>query len=147
MLWTAARLLAIGLSIALTVVLGAAIVLALPWLESTVLRAAPGDLVRLSLLSIPFRFLTAFAGAVLIGRQTLRNYNILLIAQSVALLLLMVLLVGVLQLGVWGAVVANLAITIATAAAMALKPDAAPATSHPPRTTAGCASASCSASG
>ena len=115
------QLLAIGLSIALTVVLGAAIVLALPWLESTVLRAAPGDLVRLSLLSIPFQFLTAFAGAVLIGRQTLRNYNILLIAQSVALLLLMVLLVGVLQQGVWGAVVANLAITIATAAAMALE--------------------------
>ncbi len=97
-------LLTIGLSLAL--LLGTLAVL--PWLEQTILKAAPDDLLRLALLSLPFQFLASFAGAILIGRQVMRNYNLILVGVSIATLALILLLVGVLRLGVFGAVLANL---------------------------------------
>ena len=106
-------LLAIGLSV--TLLLGT--LAALPWLEQTVLRAAPDDLLRLSLFSLPFQFLASFAGAILIGRQVMRNYNVILVVQSVLTLGLIALLVGVLRMGVFGAVLANLILAGVTAAA------------------------------
>jgi len=89
--------------------------LALPWLEATVLRAAPPDLLRIALLSLPFQFVASFAGSLIIGRQSMRNYNVLLIVQSVATLILVILLVGVAGLGVTGAVVTNLAVAAGAA--------------------------------
>jgi O-antigen/teichoic acid export membrane protein len=90
--------------------------LALPLLAETILQAAPSDLVRVALISLPFQFLASFAGSALIGRQVLRNYNVILVAQSVLMLVLIVVLVGILGLGALGAVVAN----VITAGAAAL---------------------------
>jgi O-antigen/teichoic acid export membrane protein len=92
--------------------------LLLPWLEENVLQAAPSDLVRIALISLPFQFVAAFAGSMLIGRQILRNYNIILVSQSVLALSLTIVVVGVLGLGVAGAVVANLAVAVAGALAV-----------------------------
>jgi O-antigen/teichoic acid export membrane protein len=108
-----ALFLSIGLSLAL--LLGT--LAALPWLEQTILKAAPDDLLRLALFSLPFQFLASFAGAILIGRQVMRNYNVILVLQSVLTLVLIVLLVGVLGMGVFGAVLANLILAGAAAAA------------------------------
>ena len=113
--------LGIVFSAILSVVLIGATLLALPWLEQNVLKAAPGDLVRLALISIPFQFLAAFAGSTLIGRQTLRNYNLILVGQSILMLLLAILLVGVLRLGVAGAIVATIVVAVAMALATVLE--------------------------
>lgn len=108
-----ALVLAIGLSVTLLL----ATLAVLPWLEETILKAAPDDLLRLALFSLPFQFLASFAGAILIGRQVMRNYNVILIVQSVLTLVLIVLLVGILGMGVFGAVLANLILAGAAAAA------------------------------
>jgi O-antigen/teichoic acid export membrane protein len=108
-----AFVLAIGLSVTLLL----ATLAVLPWLEETILKAAPDDLLRLALFSLPFQFLASFAGAILIGRQVMRNYNVILVVQSVLTLVLIVLLVGILGMGVFGAVLANLILAGAAAAA------------------------------
>ena len=54
---------------------------------------------RVALLSVRFQFLAAFCGAILIGRQSLLVYNLVLIGQSVLSLLLVILIVGVADLG------------------------------------------------
>ena len=101
---------------ALSAVLIGATLLALPLLQGSLLKAAPEELVRLALISLPFQFLASFAGSALIGRQILRNYNLILVAHSLLMLALIVVFVGVLGLGVVGAVVAN----VATAGAVAV---------------------------
>jgi O-antigen/teichoic acid export membrane protein len=112
-LQTIAFVLAIGLSLTLLL----ATLAVLPWLEETILKAAPDNLLRLALFSLPFQFLASFAGAILIGRQVMRNYNVILVVQSVLTLVLIVLLVGILGMGVFGAVLANLILAGAAAAA------------------------------
>lgn len=105
----------------LSIVLVAAALLALPWLQGTLLRAAPGELVRVALISLPFQFLGSFVGSALIGRQVLRNYNLILVGQSLLMLVLIVLFVGILGLGVLGAVVANVATAAAAAVATTIE--------------------------
>lgn len=105
----------------LSSILIGATLLALPLLHGSVLKAAPLELVRVALLSLPFQFLASFAGSALIGRQILRNYNLILIAQSLLMLALIVLLVGILDLGVLGAVAANVATAGAAAVATTLE--------------------------
>lgn len=112
-LWRAAVWLATGTSLVL--LLGA--LLALPALEANLLQNAPQDLVRVALASLPFQFLASFCGAILIGRQSLLFYNLLLIGQSALSLALVILLVGVADLGPAGAVIGN--VTIAAAGAVA----------------------------
>ncbi len=118
-----ARLLTLGLLITggLSVLLLGGILLALPLLAGTVLRAAPFDLLLLAAFTIPFQLLAAFAGATLIGRQTMRNYNIILIGQSVLMVLLIVALVGIAGLGVTGAVIATIVVAVATGLATAFE--------------------------
>jgi O-antigen/teichoic acid export membrane protein len=104
-----------GASLAIVLLLGALLVL--PALEASVLEAAPGDLVRIALLSLPFQFLASFLGAILIGRQTLLAYNVVLIAQSALALVLVVVLVGAAGLGPTGAVVGSLVVAVVGAIA------------------------------
>ncbi len=114
-----ARLLILGLlftAVLSTVLLGITLV-ALPLLADTVLRAAPLELLVLAIVSIPFQLAAAFAGATLIGRQTMRNYNLILIGQSTLMVVLIVGLVGVADLGVTGAVIATIVVALATAVA------------------------------
>lgn len=109
------------LAAALSAVLIGLVLLALPWLEESVLQAAPAMLVRLALLSLPFQFLASFVSSALIGRQVLRNYNIILVAQSILMLALIVVMVGLLDLGPLGAVLANVITAVAAAVAMTLE--------------------------
>lgn len=118
-----ARMLVLGLlmSAVLSVVLIGVTLLALPVLADTVLRAAPYELLLLAIVTIPFQLVAAFAGATLIGRQTMRNYNVILIGQSVLMVLLIVGLVGIADLGVPGAVIATIVVGVATAVATTLE--------------------------
>lgn len=117
------RMLALGLAltVVLSVILLAIALLALPLLADTVLRAAPFDLLLFAIVTIPFQLASAFAGATLIGRQTMRNYNLILIGQSVLMVVLIVALVGVAGLGVRGAVIATVVVTGLTALATVLE--------------------------
>jgi len=109
------------LSGVLSVVLLGGTLLALPWLGTNVLQAAPADLLRLAMITIPFQLVAAFAGAVLIGRGVMRNYNLILVGQSAVMLVLIVLLVGILRLGVLGAVFATIVVSGATALATSIE--------------------------
>ncbi len=118
------------LATVLSVLLVGATLLALPFLETNVLQAAPDELLRLAIITIPFQFLASFAGATLIGRQTLRNYNLILVAQSVAMVGMIALLVGVLHLGVRGAILATIFVSAGSALATIL--DLHRSTAHNP---------------
>lgn len=109
------------LTVGLSVILVGAAVLALPWLSSTLLKPVPSELLLISLASVPFQFGTAFAGSTLIGRQRLRNYNLIVVAQSLLMLAGVVLLVGVLGLGVAGALFSYVAVAIVAAIATAVE--------------------------
>jgi O-antigen/teichoic acid export membrane protein len=76
----------------------------LPWLESSVLRAAPDDMLRVILIAIPAGMLASFVGTILYGRNEVKLYTSIMIGQSIATLVILVLFVGVLRLGVPGAV-------------------------------------------
>jgi O-antigen/teichoic acid export membrane protein len=99
-----------------TIVLGIAasswliggIVLLLPILATTVLRSVPIDLLPWILAAIPLQLTGSFAGNVLFGRQRIRAYNVIALVQGVSTLALVVALVGVLHLGVPGALAAYL---------------------------------------
>jgi O-antigen/teichoic acid export membrane protein len=122
------------LSLVLAGILAAALIAvtlpALPLLTRSILRAAPPDLLRLALISLPFQFVSAFGGALLIGRQTMRNYNLILVAQSTAALISVILVVGFFRLGVPGAVVVN--VVVAAGGALAITLEARRATAGDP---------------
>lgn len=111
---------ALGLALGISLVLLLGALLVLPALTATVLRNAPEDLVRIALVSLPFQFVASFCGAVLIGRQTFLAYNTVLVAQSVLALVLVILLVGVADLGPVGAVAGNVVVAVAAAIALAV---------------------------
>lgn len=110
------RALLLGLTMSIVLLLLA--LLALPALEASVLSAAPGDLVRVALLSLPFQFLASFCGAILIGRQTLLVYNLILIGQSILSFVMVAVLVGLAGLGPAGAVIGN--VIVAAVGALAV---------------------------
>jgi O-antigen/teichoic acid export membrane protein len=110
-------LLTAGLSISLVGVT----LIALPWLHDTFLRPVPSDLLLVSLASLPFQFATAFAGSTLIGRQRLRNYNLIVVGQSALMLVGVLVLVGGLGLGVAGALFSYVAVAILAAVATAVE--------------------------
>lgn len=105
------------LTVAISVLLVGGALAALPWLTSTILEPAPRDLLLVSLASLPFQFAAAFAGSTLIGRQRLRNYNLILVGQSLLMLTLVVALVGFLGMGVAGAITAYASVAVLAALA------------------------------
>ena len=107
------------LTLALSAVLVGGTILILPLLERSVLRPVPADLVLVSLAALPFQFATAFAGSTLIGRQRLRNYNLIVVAQSALMLVGVIVLVGGLDLGVAGALASYVAVAVIAAVATA----------------------------
>lgn len=106
-----------GLSVALV---GGTILL-LPILTATVLQAVDEELIPLALASVPFQLSTAFAGSALIGRQEMRNYNLIVVAQSALMLVGVVVLVGWLDLGVAGALISYVAVAVVAAVATAVE--------------------------
>jgi O-antigen/teichoic acid export membrane protein len=109
------------LTVGLSVVLVGATLLALPWLQQTLLQPVPLELLLVSLASVPFQFGTAFAGSTLIGKQRLRNYNLIVVAQSALMLIGVVVLVGLLDLGVEGALLSYVAVAIIAAVGTAIE--------------------------
>jgi len=83
----------------------------LPALQEGVFRAAPADLMRVALIALPIQFGASLFGSILWGRQMVRRYTIILASQSVASLVAVVALVGILHLDVVGALAANLLVT------------------------------------
>jgi O-antigen/teichoic acid export membrane protein len=92
----------------------------LPWLESSVLRAAPDDMLRVILIAIPAGMLASFVGTILYGRNEVKIYTSIMVGQSIATLLILVLLVGVIRLGVPGAVWGSVTISCLGALAVLL---------------------------
>ena len=86
------------LTAVLSLVLVGGAILLLPWISATFLRTVPSELVLVSLASLPVQYATAFAGSTLIGRQRFRNYNLIVVGQSAAMLVGVVVLVGLLDL-------------------------------------------------
>jgi len=93
-------------SAVLSVLLIAAVWVALPSLESSVLSALKGHdtLARVILVTLPLGILASFGGSILYGRQDVRVYNLIQLGQAVISLLCAIVLVGALRLGVAGAV-------------------------------------------
>jgi len=104
----------------LSVALIAIVWLALPGLESSFLSALRGHdfLARVMLLSLPLSVLTSFGGSILYGRQDVRTYNFILLGQAATSLACAILLVGVLRLGVGGAVAGSVLVTALTSLAV-----------------------------
>ena len=106
-------------AVLLTAVLSALLIsivwFALPWLETTFLSAARDydTLLRVILLTLPMSILISFSVSILIGRQDIRVYNFIQIGQTAASLLSAIVLVGVLRLGVPGAVAGSVLVTTA----------------------------------
>ena len=94
--------------------------LALPWLEKSFLSDAPDNLLRLILIAWPAVMVSGFAGTILYGRHEVKLYTSIMVGQAVATLLILVLLVGVLRLGVEGAVWGTITIAILAAAVVLL---------------------------
>ncbi len=109
------------LTAGLSVLLVGGMLLLLPWLGDTLLQAAPSDLLLVSLLSLPFQLATSFAGSTLIGRQRLRNYNLIVVGQSILMLAGVVVLVGLLGLGVAGALFSYITAAIVASIATAVE--------------------------
>lgn len=111
------RRLGLLLTVLLSLVFVGGTLLMLPLLGPTIFATAPRDLIIVALASLPFQLVAAFAGSTLIGRQRLRTYNFILVGQSVLMLGLLIVLVGVAGLGVAGALIAY--VTVAVLAAIA----------------------------
>jgi O-antigen/teichoic acid export membrane protein len=94
----------------------------LPALESSLLQAAGkyDDLARVILVTLPAGMLAAFGGTMLYGRQEVRVYNAILVFQAATSLAGAVILVGVLRMGVHGAVAINIFISLASAVAVVI---------------------------
>lgn len=112
---------AVLLGLSLSALLIAAALVALPLLSGSVLQTAPASLVPWVLAAIPFQLTGSFMGNILYGRQRIQGYNTIAVAQSAAILVLVVALVAGAGLGLFGAVLAYLATTIGGAAAVALE--------------------------
>ncbi len=113
---------AVGLTVAISAVLGAAAIVALPALEDSVLRAfsqakASEDLLRVVLIALPCLLLMQFSAGILYTRGLNRVFNLIQVGQAALMLALTLLLVGVIPLRVPGAVAAFLIASIAGAAA------------------------------
>jgi O-antigen/teichoic acid export membrane protein len=85
---------------------------ALPFLEGNILSAATeklgkteGDqMLRIILITIPTGWLASFAGTILYGRHEVKLYTGIMVGQAMATLVVLVTAVGLLRLGVPGAV-------------------------------------------
>jgi O-antigen/teichoic acid export membrane protein len=96
-------------------------IITIPALEHNILQTAPDDVLRLVLIAIPFQFSLGLIGSILFGRQIVRNYNLIVVGQSFGLFVGIVVFVGILGLGVRGAVVSFVLITALTSIAAFLE--------------------------
>jgi stage V sporulation protein B len=102
--------------------------LTLPWLERSIFSApveklgqGTGDqMLRLILIAVPAGLLGTFVGTILYGRHEVKLYTSIMVGQAFATLLVLVAAVGVLRLGVPGAVGGSVIVSCLGAAAAIL---------------------------
>jgi O-antigen/teichoic acid export membrane protein len=102
--------------------------LALPWLERSIFSApveklgqGTGDqMLRLILIAVPAGLLGTFVGTILYGRHEVKLYTSIMVGQAFATLVVLVAAVGVLRLGVPGAVGGSVIVSCLGAAAAIL---------------------------
>lgn len=87
----------------------------LPVLEASVLRAAPDNLLRVVLLTVPAGMIASFGGAILYGRHAVKVYNLIQLWLAAVLLGLVVVLVMLLRFGINGAVAGSVTYNVVTA--------------------------------
>ena len=88
--------------------------LSLPVLERTLFHAAPDNLLRLILLTLPLSILSAFGVSILYGKQKIRSWNLIQLVMACVSLSLVIVLVAVLRLKVEGAVAGTIVVNVAT---------------------------------
>jgi len=99
--------------------------LTLPALEKNILSSAPGylgsakgdEMLRLIMLAVPAGMITSFVGSILYGRHEVKLYTAILVGQAAATPVILISLVGVLGLGVAGAVSGSIVVAWLGAAA------------------------------
>ncbi len=111
------RTLALGSALVVSTVVVAILVLGRPFFTSTILAAAPAELVPIAIAAVPAVFVQSCATAVILGRQRLDLYSAMLAAQPIALLLGQLIVVGVLHAGLAGAVATYLVVVAMMAVA------------------------------
>jgi O-antigen/teichoic acid export membrane protein len=111
---------ATGLVAALSAILVAGSLFALPWLQPLLFESVPLGLLQVATLAVPILLATSFFGSILWGRQLVRPYSRVLASQSVGWLLAVIGLVGVAGLGVRGALTAYLLVTGSGAVAVVM---------------------------
>ncbi len=115
------------LTVALSVAIVVPAIVALPVLETSVLRALGGrsdtsmDLLRLVLVAVPCQFLTQFSAGVLYTCGHNRVFNVIQVVQAATMLFLTLALIGIAPFGVTGAVVAYLAASVGGSVAAAVQ--------------------------
>ena len=87
---------------------GALAIAMLPALRETVLRALPDRDALLGLLALPLLFLATFGQSIVLGRLVVRPFAVVSIANVLGATVALVFFIGVLGLGVEGAIVAFL---------------------------------------
>jgi O-antigen/teichoic acid export membrane protein len=100
----------------------------LPWLETNFLSGAPAkvgtatadQMLRLILITVPAGMIATFAGTILYGRHEIRLYTAIMVGQAVATMIVLVTAIGVLKLGVWGAVEGSVIVSCLGAVAVLL---------------------------
>jgi O-antigen/teichoic acid export membrane protein len=80
--------------------------LLIPILQSTVLRGIDQTEILLALIALPLALNATFSTGILLGRQSVQWYSLVNVILSLVAVVLFVVLVGVLQLGVVGALIA-----------------------------------------
>ena len=105
----------LGLTVAISLAITVVAIAALPFLESTVLRALGGgdvttsdDLLRVVLAAVPMLLLTQFGAGILYTHGLNRPYNRIQVIVATAMLILTAILIGFVPFGVSGAVAAYL---------------------------------------
>jgi O-antigen/teichoic acid export membrane protein len=99
-------------SLVMSVALVALVLFFLPVLERSIFRAAPDELLRVIVLTLPLSTLSAFAVAIMYGRHAVRTVNLIQLVMAAISLALVLILVAGLRLGVRGAVAGTISINV-----------------------------------
>jgi len=114
------------LALALSIIGMLLTIAALPVLMSTVFQNVDQALVLVAIAIVPFTYVFTFGNAILTGRQRIGVYGAIAFGQVVLALVLFLVLIGVLNLGVNGAIIAYLLYSAVGALAVAIAAFATP---------------------